>query len=93
MDNSNKTINQASGFLIGAVVGGVLGVLFAPNKGSETRRQIANSKDNFTNSVKDQYGNMVNMVNDEIDMVKNKANELMENGIAKAEKAKSNFTA
>lgn len=93
MNNSNSTLNQAGSFILGAAIGGILGVLFAPNKGSETRRHIANSSDNFTNSVKDQYGNMINMVNDEIDMVKNKANEVLDYGMAKAEKTKNNLTA
>lgn len=92
MDNSNKTINQAGGFLLGAIVGGILGVLFAPNKGSETRKQIANSRDHFTNSVKDQYGNLVDMINTEISDVKHKANEALDYGLAKAEKAKNNLT-
>jgi gas vesicle protein len=93
MENSNRSINQASGFILGAIVGGVLGVLFAPNKGSETRRKIANSRDNFSNSVKDEYGNLVNMVNQEISDVKVKANEALEHGLARVEKVKSNLTA
>ncbi len=93
MSNSNNSMNQAAGFLVGAVVGGILGVLFAPNKGSETRRHIANSTDNFTNSVKDQYGNLIDIVNSEISDVKHKASEAVDYGLAKVEKAKSSLTA
>ena len=92
MENSNKTMNQASGFLIGAAVGAVLGILFAPNKGSETRRHLAYSRDNLTNSIKDQYGNLIDSVNNEISDVKNKATEALEKGIASVEKVKHNLT-
>ena len=36
----------------GLVVGGVLGVLFAPDKGSETRRKIANAPKDFADKFK-----------------------------------------
>ena len=36
----------------GLVVGGVLGVLFAPDKGSETRRKIANAPKDFADKIK-----------------------------------------
>jgi gas vesicle protein len=91
MENSNKTMSQAGGFIVGAVVGAILGVLFAPNKGSETRRHIANTRDNLTNSIKDQYGNLIDIVNDEIAEVKTKATEALEYGVGKVEKAKSNL--
>ena len=37
MNNTSKILTA---FAIGAAVGGVLGILFAPDKGSETRRKI-----------------------------------------------------
>lgn len=38
---------------IGLAVGGILGVLFAPDKGSETRRKIKESGSRLTGNVKD----------------------------------------
>lgn len=93
MENSNSAMKQASSFILGAVVGGVLGILFAPNKGSETRRKIANSTDNLKDSVKDQYSNLVYIVQNEMLEIKEKANEVLDNQIAKVEKAAKNLSA
>ena len=55
------------GFLVGAAVGGALGILLAPDKGSETRRkivekgnEIGDSISEFGGTVKDKFNQMVN---------------------------------
>lgn len=40
MGSSNQTVSVMGGLLIGALAGAVLGVLFAPHKGSKTRNNI-----------------------------------------------------
>jgi gas vesicle protein len=40
---------------IGVAVGSILGVLFAPNKGTETRRKIADSSEELTNKIKNRF--------------------------------------
>ena len=51
------------GFVAGAAVGALAGILFAPEKGSDTRRKISNKSGDITDSVK-------NSVKDFIDGVK-----------------------
>ena len=54
-------------FLAGAAVGGALGILLAPDKGTETRRkivekgaEIGDSLAEFGGTVKDKFNQMVN---------------------------------
>ena len=39
----------------GAVIGGVLGILFAPDKGTETRKKIADKGSRLTDAVKTKF--------------------------------------
>jgi gas vesicle protein len=45
---SNKTQKVAAALLFGAVVGGVLAMLYAPKSGKETRQDIADEINNYT---------------------------------------------
>ena len=55
--------------LIGVVIGSVLGILFAPDKGSETRRKISAKKDDLLdtwNDFKESLSNTIEDAEDEI---------------------------
>lgn len=63
MNNSKVFI----GFLVGAAVGGALGILLAPDKGAETRKRIiekgndiGDSISEFGGTIKDRFNQMVN---------------------------------
>ena len=43
----NKGLGYAGAFLGGAVAGAVIGILIAPDKGSNTREQISNTVNDF----------------------------------------------
>ena len=47
------------GFLAGAAVGALAGILFAPDKGSNTRRKIADKSGDIKDSVKNSYNDFV----------------------------------
>jgi gas vesicle protein len=49
---SNHLQKTVSTLLIGAAIGGVLGVLFAPNSGKKTRRKIIEQKDDMLEMMK-----------------------------------------
>ena len=79
-----------TGVLAGAAAGAVLGILLAPDKGSETRKKIAKKGTDLTGSVKDGFGkfgdtvaekykNIKGDAKDMIDKAKNKEAEITQN--------------
>jgi gas vesicle protein len=46
-------------FAAGAVVGGLLGLLFAPEKGSETRKKVADRGKKFSDAMKEKFSEAV----------------------------------
>jgi gas vesicle protein len=49
----NDTTKILAAFAVGALVGAAVGILFAPDKGSETRRKIGKEGKKIADSVKD----------------------------------------
>ncbi len=62
MNNSNDTGKVVGALLIGAAIGGALGVLFAPHKGSETRKKITGKSDELTDSMKEKFNEFLDEV-------------------------------
>lgn len=65
------------GFLAGAAIGGALGILLAPDKGSETRKKIMEKGNDLSdavmdkfNDVKDRFADVKEKFNDVVDEVK-----------------------
>jgi gas vesicle protein len=88
MENSNDSLKMIGTLLVGAAVGGILGMLFAPSKGSELRKKIAGKPEELTDAIKEKFDNFLEEVKKEIVVVKHKANDFMADGTAKHEKAK-----
>jgi gas vesicle protein len=61
MNNNGKLI---AALLAGAAVGAILGVLFAPDSGSATRKKIMDSTDDLADSIKDKIDALTGMVSD-----------------------------
>ena len=58
--NSGKIITA---FVLGAAVGAALGILFAPDKGSETRKKINEEGKKMSDAIKNRFNEMKEKMN------------------------------
>lgn len=72
MSNSTKIL---LGFVAGAAIGGALGLLLAPDKGSETRRRIVEKGADIGDSIVDFGETVKDKFNDVVDGVKGSFNK------------------
>lgn len=93
MDNSNGTGKVVAALFIGAILGGTLGVLFAPHKGSKTRRNIANgAKDlasDLQKKLREQANNLMHKAEELEELAEESFQEMTEGIKAKFDSQKS----
>jgi gas vesicle protein len=65
-------VNVVIGALAGVAVGALLGVLFAPDKGTETRRKIAKKSKDTSDSLKNKFNEFVDTVTEQFEKAKKK---------------------
>jgi gas vesicle protein len=58
------------GFIVGLAVGVGLGVLFAPGRGEDTRRELNERLNNFGDEAMRHVGNVTQQVRDEVNVKK-----------------------
>jgi gas vesicle protein len=77
MENSNNTSKLIGALLLGGAIGGILGLLFAPDKGSETRKKISDKGNDLTDAMKDKFTDLMRKVDSEVEEMKEKATGLL----------------
>ncbi|MDQ3109133.1 MAG: YtxH domain-containing protein [Bacteroidota bacterium] len=77
MENSGKMIGA---LLLGAAIGGALGILFAPDKGSETRKKIAGKTSDLTDSVKEKLDEVIEEAKSKFEAAKENFAEFADHG-------------
>lgn len=80
MKNSNALI----GILGGVAIGATLGILFAPDKGCNTRKKIAQKSTDATDDLKEKLGNIVNSFSEKYNSLVSKGEALVEKGVNEA---------
>jgi gas vesicle protein len=83
ISSSDDTAKLLAVAAIGLAVGGILGILFAPSAGSETRSSIAGSVSGFSGTVREKAKQGIDKLNDlrgqATDAVRSRVNGSTEN--------------
>lgn len=79
------------GTVAGLAVGGILGILFAPEKGSVTRQQILDKGCDYADELKSKYNGIADSLKEKFQAVKTEAKNIAENEIDKFDKVKGEF--
>ncbi len=77
------------GVLAGAAVGAVLGILFAPDKGSSTRKRFSRKSYQYTDELEGKFNDLIDNITEQFQTVVEEVNQMSEDGMLKAEKRKA----
>ena len=68
-----NSIKVALGVLAGIAVGAVAGILFAPAKGSSTRRRIIHLGEEYSDELKERFEDLVETISEQYEETKKSA--------------------
>lgn len=75
------------GVLAGVAVGATLGILFAPDKGSTTRKKISRKGDDYAEELEEKFNEFIESISNKFEDLKEEAAQMTENGKLKVEEA------
>lgn len=77
------------GVLAGIAAGAALGILFAPDKGTETRKKITKKGEDYVDGIKEKFNGLIDDLTKKMDGVQAKANEMAGDAKSKVENMKT----
>jgi len=75
------------GVLAGVAAGALIGILFAPDKGSETRKKIVEKGEDYVDGLKEKVNELIDEVSKKVDSAKAKVVEMTSEAKPKTEEA------
>jgi gas vesicle protein len=81
------------GVLAGAATGALLGVLFAPHKGSVTRKKISRTTGSYADGVKEKINELLEDITEKFEKVKEDVSEFADQKMRKNGEAKKEVKA
>ncbi len=82
--NSGKVL---LGLLAGVAAGALLGVLFAPEKGSDTRKKLLQKGEGYADAIKDKFNTLIDTVSEKFDSVNEDVSGFPDRGFSSAKGA------
>jgi len=76
------------GAVAGLAAGAALGILFAPEKGSETRKKISKKREACMDDIKEKFNDVVGAFKEKFEAAKQQENEIAERGRSKMDYSK-----
>jgi len=74
------------GLLVAVAAGATLGILFAPDKGSSTRKKISKKGDEYADALGDKFTEFSDGISKKFDTMSEEAMRMLKNGKLKEEK-------
>jgi len=81
------------GVMAGAATGALLGVLFAPAKGTVTRRSILRKGERQVDELKHSFNEFIDSITDKFDQVKEEVVDFAEEAMAQSDKVEKEVKA
>lgn len=77
------------GVLAGFAAGALVGVLLAPEKGSETRKKIAKKGEDYAGDLTDKFNELRDTINEKLGNLEEKGMKIVEQGKSKIDELKN----
>ena len=83
--NSGKVL---LGVLAGIAAGALIGILFAPDKGSKTRKKIVQQGEDYTEGLKEKFNEFLETIDEKSKVIKEEVSNFTEKVKSKADEVK-----